>query len=96
MARCEEVRRLRAEGLSLRAIADQMGLNRQTVQRFANAETFPERQGHVPYPNIADPYETGCPLSFDTVGKVGGTGSGVLSIAGFVACGRTPDMPARR
>ncbi len=57
VARYEEVRRLRARGLSLRAIADQVGLNRQTVQRFANAETFPERQVRAPYPSIADPYE---------------------------------------
>jgi len=56
VARYEEVRRLRAEGLSLRAIADQVGLNRQIVQRFANAETFPERQTR-PYPSVADPYE---------------------------------------
>jgi len=57
VARYEEVRCLRATGLSLRAIADQVGLNRQTVQRFANAETFPERQVRAPYPSVADPYE---------------------------------------
>ena len=57
VARYEEVRRLRATGLSLRAIADQVGLNRQTVQRFANAETFPEQQVRAPYPSVADPYE---------------------------------------
>ncbi len=57
VARYGEVRQLRARGLSLRAIADQVGLNRQTVQRFANAEIFPERQVRAPYPSIADPYE---------------------------------------
>jgi len=57
IARYEEVCRLRAEGLSLRAIANQVGLNRHTVQRFANAETFPERAVRAPYPSIADPYE---------------------------------------
>jgi len=57
IARYEEVRRLRAEGLSIRAIADQIGLNRHTVQRFANAETFPERAVRAPYRSIADPYE---------------------------------------
>jgi len=57
VARYEEVRRLRAKGLSLRAIADRVGLNRQTVQRFVHAETFPERAKRAPYPSIANPYE---------------------------------------
>jgi transposase len=57
VARYEEVRRLRAQGLSLRAIADRVGLNRQTVQRFVHAESFPERAKRAPYPSIADPYD---------------------------------------
>ena len=57
VARYEEVRRLRAEGLSLRAIAAQLGLARQTVCRFAQADTFPERYPRARYPSIMDPYE---------------------------------------
>lgn len=57
LARYEEVRRLRAEGLSLRAIAAQLGLARGTVHRFARAETFPERHPRARYPSTLDPYE---------------------------------------
>jgi transposase len=57
LARYEEVQRLQAEGWSLRGIARQMGLARQTVCRFAHAETFPERAPRARYPSITDPYE---------------------------------------
>jgi transposase len=53
----EEVQRLRAEGLSLRAIAAQMGLARGTVCKFAHTNTFPERRPRARYPSIMDPYE---------------------------------------
>jgi transposase len=57
VARYEEVHRLRAEGLSLRAIATQMGLARGTVHRFARTDSFPERQPRGRYCSILDPYE---------------------------------------
>lgn len=57
LARYEEVRRMQAEGWSLRAIARQMGLARQTVCRFAHAEVFPERTPRARYSSITDPYE---------------------------------------
>jgi transposase len=55
--RYEEVRRLHAAGASLRQIAEQMQLSRQTVRRFANADTFPERAVRPQYPSIMDEYE---------------------------------------
>lgn len=57
LARYEEVQRLRAAGLSLRQIADRLGLARGTVHRFVRASEFPERAMRPPYPSIMDPYE---------------------------------------
>jgi transposase len=57
LTRYEDVRRLQAEGWSLRVIARQTGLARQTVCRFAHAEVFPERVPRARYPSITDPYE---------------------------------------
>ena len=42
-ARYTEVRALHAQGLSIREIADQLHLSRQTVRRFIAADAFPER-----------------------------------------------------
>jgi transposase len=39
----EQVKALRRQGLGFREIGRQLGLNRATVRRFAQSETFPER-----------------------------------------------------
>jgi transposase len=44
LTRYEAVRALRAQGASMRAIAQQLGLARGTVHRYLRAETFPEQQ----------------------------------------------------
>jgi len=44
VARYEEVKALRAQGRSIRAIARLTGLNKRTVQRYVEADGFPERQ----------------------------------------------------
>lgn len=41
----EQVLALHEEGLSQRAIADRLGMHRDTVHRYLEAETFPERAG---------------------------------------------------
>lgn len=45
-ARYQAVQALVAEGVSLHEIALRLGLHRVTVQRFAQATTFPERAAH--------------------------------------------------
>lgn len=57
LARYEEVRRLRAAGMSLRAIATQMGFARGTVHRFVRADAFSERHPRARYPSILDPHK---------------------------------------
>jgi transposase len=56
-ARYEAVRRLQAEGVSLREIGRRLHLARKTVRRFAHAEGFPERQPRPPRPTLFTPYE---------------------------------------
>jgi len=55
-ARYEEVRQLHRQGMSLKAIAAQMGLDRKTVRKYITAETFPERQPRVRF-SILEPYK---------------------------------------
>jgi hypothetical protein len=57
MARYEAVRRLQAEGTSLREIGRRLHLARKTVHRFAHADSFPERQPRPPQPTLFTPYE---------------------------------------
>jgi transposase len=42
LQRFEEVRQLHAQGISLRAIARRLNIERETVRRFVRAEVFPE------------------------------------------------------
>jgi transposase len=56
-ARYEEVRALRAQGLSYRAIAGKLHLSRQTVRRFSVADMFPERATRRSVPSKLDPYK---------------------------------------
>lgn len=53
--RYEQVHELAQKGLSQRAIADQLGINRHTVVQFLKAETFPERATRD-YPRRTHPY----------------------------------------
>ncbi len=57
LQRYHRVRELHQQGLSQRAIARQLGLDRETVARFIHAETFPER-GIRPYPTAVDAFAT--------------------------------------
>jgi hypothetical protein len=56
-ARYEAVCQLRAEGWTLSAIADQLGLDRNTVRTYMQAPAFPERQARSPQPSLLDPYK---------------------------------------
>ncbi len=55
-ARYEEVRALAAQGHAHRAIARMTGLGRATVERFAQAESFPERHPRPPRATSLTPY----------------------------------------
>ncbi len=55
-ARYEEVRALAAQGYGYRAIARRTGLSRSTVERFARAESFPERLPRTPRSTVLTPY----------------------------------------
>lgn len=55
-ARYEEVRHLYRQGMSLQAIAAQIGLDRKTVRKYITAETFPERQPRARF-SILEPYK---------------------------------------
>ena len=52
----QEVRRRRAAGQGLRAIARAMGLARGTARRFAAARSFPGRAVRAPEPSLLDPH----------------------------------------
>jgi len=68
VARYEEVRALRAQGQSRRAIARLTGLNKRTVQRYVEADGCPEHQArarrHTQFerfiPYLQECWETGC------------------------------------
>jgi transposase len=55
--RYEAMHALAAQGLSRQAIADALGLNRQTVVRNLRLPTCPQRARHPRRANILDPYE---------------------------------------
>ncbi len=56
MARYAQVQRLRQEGLSIRQIANRLGLHRSTVRTYYYAENFPERSQRRPARSILDPH----------------------------------------
>jgi transposase len=56
-ARYDDVWRLHQQGLSKAALADAVGLHRDTVAKYLGASSFPERQPRSPRPSILDPYK---------------------------------------
>lgn len=56
-ARYDEVCSLHAQGWSLSAIADHVGLHRDTVRTYVQAPSFPQRQPRSPQPSILDPFK---------------------------------------
>jgi transposase len=56
-ARYEEGCRLREQGWTLSAIADQLALDRNTVRKYVQARAFPERQARARQPSQLDPYK---------------------------------------
>jgi transposase len=57
LARYDEVRRLHAQGFTINAIADQVGLDRNTVRKWLQAPAFPERQPRRPEASLLDPFK---------------------------------------
>jgi transposase len=55
--RYAQVVALRQRGVSIRAIAQQMNLDRRTVRRYINADAFPEIAKRKPKPSILDPWK---------------------------------------
>src|SRR3989440_573584 len=58
LERYEAVQRLVKQGLSHREISRRLHLHRESVIRYARAETFPERTERPTSPGILTPYET--------------------------------------
>jgi transposase len=56
LTRYQEARRLAQAGLSISAIARQMGLHRETVRSFLRVETFPERVIPAGRPSSVEPF----------------------------------------
>lgn len=56
LARYEEVRQLKQQGLTIRQIAQQLGAHRRTVRNFLRAQSFPERQTPKPRATLMDPF----------------------------------------
>jgi transposase len=52
----EEVRRLYDEGYSLRAIAQKLGKSRHTIQKYVQADTFPEPKKRQVAPGQLEPF----------------------------------------
>ncbi len=57
LARFERVRRLHADGMSLRGIARALGLNYQTVERYVRSDTCPDWQPGRRRPSLLDQHE---------------------------------------
>ncbi len=59
LARYERVRELHQRGMTVSAIAQEVGLDRKTVRKFLQAPTFPERQprSRLRHGRILDPYQ---------------------------------------
>jgi transposase len=57
-ARYQEVRALRQRGYTLSAVALRTSLDRKTVRKYLQANTFPERQPHRPRWGVLDPHKT--------------------------------------
>jgi transposase len=55
-SRYDAVRNLRAQGLSIRAIAHRLQIGRQTVRRFLVADVFPERASRPQVRSKLDPF----------------------------------------
>jgi transposase len=56
LARYEEVKQLKQQGLPIRQIAQQLGAHRRTIRNFLRAESFPERQAPKPRAILMDPF----------------------------------------
>jgi transposase len=56
-ARYVEIIDLRAQGVSIRSMAEQMGMGRQTVRRYLTTGTFPEISPRRRMPSILDKFE---------------------------------------
>jgi transposase len=56
LARYEEVKRLKQQGLPIKQIAQQLGAHRRTIRNFLRAESFPERQAPKPRATLMDPF----------------------------------------
>jgi len=57
LERFHQVVALRQRGVSLRAIAQQLGLDRRTVRRYVHADAFPEIAERRPRPSVLDPWK---------------------------------------
>jgi transposase len=57
LSRYDDVMRLHAQGVSVRQIAQQMGMGRQTVRRYLNHGAFPEIVQRRKMPSILDRWE---------------------------------------
>lgn len=54
--RFEELRRLHAEGVSIRELTRRFGMGRRTVRNFLRAESFPERTSGASRPTLLTPH----------------------------------------
>jgi len=57
LERYEEVRRLRSQGCTVNAIADQVALDRNTVRKWLQAPSFPERQPRQSQAGLLEPFK---------------------------------------
>ncbi len=57
LAQYEQVCQLREQGWTLSAIAQQVGLDRNTVRKYVHALAFPERQARPARASVLDPYK---------------------------------------
>jgi len=56
LARYEEVKHLKQQGLPIKQIAQQLGAHRRTIRTFLRSESFPERQAPKPRPTLLEPF----------------------------------------
>lgn len=104
--RYEEVKALQAQGHSIRAIARLVRLNKRTVQKFVQADSFPEMQPRPPRRTLLTPFAAylrerwaaGCHNAKQLWMELRGQGftGGHTIVAEFVKGWRTPPVAARQ
>lgn len=82
-ARYDAVRTLHAQGWSISAIADHVGLHRDTVRTYLQAPSFPERAPRSAQPSVLDPFKPSILERWNAGCHTGTVIAGELKVQGY-------------